>query len=163
MHSFMGNKHIERWIGWSPPTWPWCKLNIDGTKKKSGVASAGGILRDQSGNWIIGFGMNIGICSVTVAELWGLYRGLLMAWQHSCHWLFVEVDSLCVTQLVSMPVIHTNEYASLLQATRDNIKQDWHITIRHVHRETNYAADFLANYALSVSLGLHIFPNLLVG
>lgn len=109
MHPPMGSKRLERWIGWSPPTWPWCKLNTDGTKKTSGVASAGGILRDQSGNWITGFGMNIGICWVTVAELWGLYQGLLVAWQHGCRWLSTEVDSLCVTQLVSTPVIHTKK------------------------------------------------------
>lgn len=95
-----------------------------GQKKKYGVASAGSILRDQSGNWIIDFGMNIGICLVTVAELWGLYQGLIMAWQHGCRWLSVEVDSLCVTQLVSTPVIHRNEYASLLQVIKDLIKQD---------------------------------------
>ena len=46
-----------------------------------------------------------------MAELWGLYQGLCMAWQQGCRWISVEVDSLCVTQLVSNPVAYTYEYA----------------------------------------------------
>lgn len=88
----MGNIRVEKWIGWTPPTSPWCKLNTDGTRKQSGAASA--LLRDQNGRWIIGFGMNIGMCSVIMAELWGLYQGLCMAWQQGCRWISVEVDSL---------------------------------------------------------------------
>ncbi|KAL9433259.1 hypothetical protein AB3S75_028147 [Citrus x aurantiifolia] len=157
MPLLMGNRRVAKWIGWTPPTWPWCKLNTNGTRKQSGVASVGGLLRDQSGRWIIGFGMNIGMCLVTMAELWGLYQGQYMAWQQGCRWISVEVDSLCVTQLVSNPVAHTYEYAPLLQAIKDLIKQDWHIVVRHVYRKANHAADFLANYALSTPLGFHIF------
>ena len=94
-----------------------------------------------------------------MAELWGLYQGLCMAWQQGCRWISVEVDSLCVTQLVSNPVAHTYKYAPLLQAIKDHIKQGRHITVRHVYREANHAANFLANYALSAPLGFHIFHN----
>lgn len=103
--------------------------------------------------------MNIGMCSVTMAKLWGFYQGLCMAWQQGCRCISVEVDSLCVTQLVSNPVAHTYEYGPLLQAIKDLIKQDWHITVQHVYREANHAADFLVNYALSAPLGFDIFHN----
>ena len=32
---------VNKWIGWSFPNWPWCKLNSDGACKVSGVAIAG--------------------------------------------------------------------------------------------------------------------------
>ena len=50
-----------------------------------------------------------------------------------------------------------NEYTHLIRSIRDLIKQNWVITINHVYREANFAADFLANYALELPLGLHLF------
>ena len=38
-----------------------------------------GVIRDSVGHWISGFCMNIGECSVLMAELWGLYQGLVLA------------------------------------------------------------------------------------
>ena len=34
------NRRADRWIGWSSPTWPWCKLNTDGACKKNETSSA---------------------------------------------------------------------------------------------------------------------------
>ncbi|KAH9722591.1 putative ribonuclease H protein [Citrus sinensis] len=72
----VNNPHIsqqprrkEMFIGWSPPPWPWCKLNTDGSYKNARDAGAGGILRDSFGYWILGFCMKIKESSVTVAEL----------------------------------------------------------------------------------------------
>ena len=75
-------RKVNKWIGWSTPNWPWCKLNSDGACKASGVAAAGGLIRDHNGHWIAGFGMNLRTCSVTMAELWGLYQDLLLAWNN---------------------------------------------------------------------------------
>lgn len=72
----LGVCKLERWIAWSPFTWPWCKLNTDGAAKRSVESSAGGFIRDSNGKWIVGFGMHS--CSVTVTELWGLYQGLTL-------------------------------------------------------------------------------------
>ena len=59
------NRKVNKWIGWSFPTWPWCKLNSDGACKATSVAAAGGLIRDHNGQWVAGFGMNLGTCSVT--------------------------------------------------------------------------------------------------
>ncbi|KAH9782186.1 ADP-ribosyl cyclase/cyclic ADP-ribose hydrolase [Citrus sinensis] len=155
----MNNRRVAKWICWSPPFWPWCKLNTDGAAKKTGEASAGGLLRDHNGAWVAGFGMNIGSCSVTVAELWGLYQGLIISWQNGIRWLQVDVDSICILQLVTTPMITTNELSPLIKSIKDLISRSWCITINHVYREANFAADFLANHALSFPLGLHLFPN----
>ncbi|KAH9680935.1 hypothetical protein KPL71_026743 [Citrus sinensis] len=155
----MNNRRVAKWICWSPPFWPWCKLNTDGAAKKTGEASAGGLLRDHNGAWVAGFGMNIGSCSVTVAELWGLYQGLNISWQNGIRWLQVEVDSICILRLVTTPMITTNELSPLIKSIKDLISRSWCITINHVYREANFAADFLANHALSFPLGLHLFPN----
>lgn len=98
IHNSLMCTGIERsvqWIAWSPPIWPWCKLNTDGAAKSTGASSAGGLIRDHNGNWLAGFCMNIGSCSVMVAEFWGLLQGLSIAWEKGIRWLNVEVDSLC--------------------------------------------------------------------
>lgn len=91
----------EMFIGRSPPLWPWCKLNTDGSCKNTGDAWAGGVLRDSFSYWVSGFCMKIGESSVTMAELWGLYQGLNLAWNVGIRRLLVEVDSRCVAQMTA--------------------------------------------------------------
>ena len=45
--------------------------------------------------------MKIGESSVTMAELWGLYQGLNLAWNVGIRRLLVEVDSSCVAQMTA--------------------------------------------------------------
>lgn len=80
-------------VGWLPPTWRWCKLNIDGAYKSTGNSSAGGVIRDSFGNWISGLCMTIGASSssVTMVELWGLSQGLSLAWSTGIRRFFFEV------------------------------------------------------------------------
>ena len=56
--------------------------------------------------------MYIGYWSVIVAELWGVYQGLVMAWDHGIRWLLVEVDSQCVFQMLNNLEEMTNEILS---------------------------------------------------
>ncbi|KAH9779123.1 putative ribonuclease H protein [Citrus sinensis] len=130
---------INKWISWHPPKWPWCTLNTDGAHKSDEISTAGGLIRDHLGRWISGFGMVIGSCSITVAELWGLYKGLKLAWDSGIRRLKVETDSLCVTQLVARSSVMTNEYAPLVQAIKDYLKLDWHVSIVHIYREANFS------------------------
>lgn len=57
------------------------------------------MLRDDSGRWIMGFGLNIGVCSVTAAELWALYYGLELAWAEGLRKISVVVDSTAISKV----------------------------------------------------------------
>ena len=107
--------------------------------------------------------MNIGESSVLMAELWGLYQGLHLAWEAGIKRLLVEVDSLCVTQLVSKQVVVPNEFYALVVAIREIISRNWQVSITHIYREANSAADFMANMAHSYPHGLHLFSSPPVG
>ena len=155
-----GRIKIDKWIRWHPPEWPWCTLNTDWAHRANGVSSAGGLIRDYSGHWLIGFGMMLGSCSITMAELRGLYQGLILAWNFCIRWLHVETDSLCATQILANQVVTTNEYASLIIAIKEYLqKKDWQVSISHVYREANSAADFMVNLACSLPLGLMVYPS----
>ena len=150
-------------IRWLPPPWPWCKLNTDGSCKNAWEAGAGGVIRDSVGHWISGFGMRIGESSVLMAELWGLYQGLILAWDAGIKQVLVEVDSLCVTQMISKQVVVLNVFYALVVAVQELLSRNWHTVITHIYREANLAAVFMANIAHSLPLGLHVFSNPPVG
>ncbi|MBA0733032.1 hypothetical protein Gogos_017084 [Gossypium gossypioides] len=58
----------------------WVCLNMDGAMKlDSGLATAGGALRDRHEGWIIGCNRNLARCSVLNPELWGILDGLKIA------------------------------------------------------------------------------------
>lgn len=62
------NRLILRKVRWENPQVGWIKMNIDGSAIENlGIASCGGILRDEHGHWIKGFTKKIGINSF-VAE-----------------------------------------------------------------------------------------------
>ncbi|KAE8711863.1 hypothetical protein F3Y22_tig00110271pilonHSYRG00197 [Hibiscus syriacus] len=68
-------------ITWHKPPPGWIALNSDGAvSTSSSLGSAGGLLRDDQGNWLGGFSKPLGITTVSQADLWGLFEGLNLAW-----------------------------------------------------------------------------------
>ena len=70
------------------------KLNIDGAMSHlSATTGCGGVLRDCSGSWIVGFCRSLGYCSASSAEEWAVVKGLQLAWNLGCRRLIVESDA----------------------------------------------------------------------
>lgn len=47
---------LEAWIGWTPPEEGWIKINTDGTLSFAlDFATAGGVIRNEKGIWLVGF------------------------------------------------------------------------------------------------------------
>ncbi|KAL9438890.1 hypothetical protein AB3S75_024539 [Citrus x aurantiifolia] len=94
-----------------------------------------------------------------MAELWGLVQGLRIAWEAGIKRLLVEVDSLCVIQMISKQVIVPNEFYALVAAVRKLAGRNWQISIIHIYREANSAADFMANMVHSLHHGIYLFSS----
>ena len=58
-------------IHWTFPLDGWVKLNSDLSIAVDLEAYCGGIVRGSSREYLSGFVANLGICPITVAELWG--------------------------------------------------------------------------------------------
>ncbi|XP_061361302.1 uncharacterized protein LOC133305184 [Gastrolobium bilobum] len=57
------------------------KINTDGASRgKLGHVAYGGVLCDSNDKWLSGFAFKLGTCSSYKAELWGILRGLELAW-----------------------------------------------------------------------------------
>lgn len=158
LHFVRGSK-IMKEIGWQAPSEPFFKLNTDGYRLKNGLASAGGLVRDCSGKWQFNFGMNIGFCWVTSAELWGLFQGLRLAWDHGIRYLEAEVDSQCISQVISSTRPVLNVHLSLIIAIKELMNRDWWISIKHIYCEVNFTTDFMAKLVGSLPLGFHVFDK----
>ena len=69
-------------IRWERPRSDWRKLNTDGSSLGNlGLADGGGVIRDETGNWVVGFSRKIGVTSSFEAELWALRDGLTITSQ----------------------------------------------------------------------------------
>ncbi|KAL9426808.1 hypothetical protein AB3S75_033567 [Citrus x aurantiifolia] len=122
-------------------------------------AAAGGLIRNANGNQVTGFCANIGISLITNVELWGLFYGIDLAWKLGVKNLLVEVDSKCTIDLLANTSNSPNRLSSMIQSIRRLLDRDWHVCINHIYRETNFAADFLGNFAMSQPLGFHFLHN----
>ncbi|BFG36621.1 hypothetical protein CerSpe_228950 [Prunus speciosa] len=81
-------------LAWEPPPRGYLKLNVDGSCKcASGSIGAGGVIKDELGNWTGGFAINLGKGQILEAEIWGLFFGLKLAVQKEINNLIVEMDS----------------------------------------------------------------------
>ena len=59
---------------WIPPQVGWYRVNTDGSSSSTrNLASCGGIIRDHHGNYVAGFSVKLGSCSIAMTELWGAY------------------------------------------------------------------------------------------
>ncbi|KAK7244185.1 hypothetical protein RIF29_39003 [Crotalaria pallida] len=78
-------------IGWSPPMEGWVKLNSDGSVKSvDGLATCGGVLRNNMGAFLGAFSIKLGHTSIMNAELWGILHGVKMAYTLGFKQLVVE-------------------------------------------------------------------------
>ena len=66
---------------------------------------------------------------------------------------------MCVTQLVARPSVMSNEYAPLIQTIKDYLNLEWQVSISHIYREANFAADYMVNLTFSIPLAFIVYPT----
>ncbi|CAN1781354.1 Putative ribonuclease H protein At1g65750 [Linum perenne] len=121
----------ETKVSWQMGQQGWTVVNSDGSVLGArGKAAAGGILRDCEGKCIQAYAINLGVCSITRDEIRGALEGIRHINQSIEHQHALEVLEF----------------------------RDWELRLKHVYREANQAADFLANMGHSLPRGCHSIP-----
>ena len=69
------------------------KFNSDGLIKRNNAAGCEGVCRDGTGGWNLGFSKFLGYSSVLMAELWGIYTSMKLAWEFGWKKVIFELDS----------------------------------------------------------------------
>lgn len=78
------------------------KTNTDGSSK-AGHATAGGILRTQSGNFLYGFSMPLRHGDIVGAELTAIFKGVLLCKRMNIGNFEIETDCSVAYQMISKP------------------------------------------------------------
>ncbi|KAF7808072.1 RnaseH [Senna tora] len=127
-----------------------------GSSRKAGC---GGIIRDNYGNWIKGFVSNLGYASVLSAEIWGIYHGLVTAWNLGFRKVELESDSSQAIKIIQM----LREAGSNLRPLQHRIScllaSDWEVKATHIPRNANGCADTIAKHSLASSIGFNMLDN----
>ncbi|KAK8554363.1 hypothetical protein V6N12_031327 [Hibiscus sabdariffa] len=116
-------------IVWKGPDRGWVKVNVDASVNSTdNQALIGGLIRDDSGGWVLGFYGVVGRCSLLLAEMWAIHEGLCRAWDTGCRRVEVETDSkeaACIVNRVS----HALAGSALVQAIWTLMRQEWLVQV----------------------------------
>ncbi|KAF7808046.1 ribonuclease H [Senna tora] len=134
----------------------WRPSEEDRSSRKAGC---GGIIRDNYGNWIKGFVSNLGYASVLSVEIWGIYHGLVTAWNLGFRKVELESDSSQAIKMIQM----LREAGSNLRPLQHKIScllaSDWEVKATHIPRNANGCADTIAKHSLASSIGFNMLDN----
>lgn len=69
-------------------------LSTDGSvRHDEEFATAGGLIRDRKGKWIVGFSRYLGNCTVTKAKLWGILDVLKLILDRRSERILIQTNS----------------------------------------------------------------------
>ncbi|XP_075079940.1 uncharacterized protein LOC142165243 [Nicotiana tabacum] len=130
------------WVKWEPPKNNNYKLNIDGPAAGNpGKGGLGGIFRNASGNWVLGYMGSIQYTTNTQAELLAVLKGLQIAEERQFTPLEINTDS---TEVIRMLINGNLHFDSFIHECRSIVQRLGVVVVKHSYRETNKVADMLA-------------------
>jgi len=136
-------------IGWALPREGFIKLNFDGSKSTTGAA-AGFVLRTWKGGFVQAGARFLEHASVLVAEATAMRDGICAALQAGFRRLEVEGDNVIVLKAVQKQMHPPWQIATILEDIWNMISNCELILFRHIYREGNMAADWMAKYGCSL-------------
>lgn len=138
----------------------WFKLNTDGATSDSvSVAAGGGLIRDEAGNWVIGFSGRIGKADSFVAEIWALRDGLQLCHQMNVSAVMIELDAKALVDVLNNSAHCNSVISPLLDDCKLLISQFFQFCVKHTYQEANKCADHLANIELFQPLDFIVYSN----
>ena len=122
----------------------WIKINFDGLVAQNRKASCGGLLCHSQGEFLVRLSTNLGMCLISVVEIWGAYYRLFLAWDNGYRKVMLELDSSSAIALIHSDFNPHHPYASVIGYVKHLLKREWIVEIKHTFRQANKVADHLA-------------------
>ena len=141
------NHHIL--IGWELPRGGFIKINFDGSKSSEGAA-AGFVLRSWQGGFITAGTRFLEDASILVAEATAMRDGIHTALQAGFRCLEVEGDNQIVIKAVQKELQAPWQIAPIIEDIWNLIADCEEVLFRHIYREGNMAADWMAKYGCTM-------------
>lgn len=155
-----GTIRREVHVFWHPPKVSWLKCNVDDTSKDGGhAAGCEGVVRDSTSQWIFGFKMYLDRLDSLSAEMWGIWKGLELAWNSGCHRVVLESDSKEPLSRIRGREQENHPLEALIQKIRNILRRDWEVKLEHSLREGNTVANRLASSAVDMEPELFLLEE----
>ncbi|CAN1132505.1 Putative ribonuclease H protein At1g65750 [Linum perenne] len=117
--------------------------------------SIGELIRDEKGGFVCAFCANIGNCSITRPEFRAIVEGLKLVCSLNIRKVTIQTDSWVVVSILQKEEGPSSQHVALIVEFHELISRDWELSLSHVYREANCAADYLANIGHSYSVGMY--------
>lgn len=146
------------------------KVYVDGSSLSNpGRSDFGGLIRNNNGDWLLGFSEFCGITSCLAAELYVIFHGLRVAYDAGHGNIILESDSRMALDLIMSDVQSHHPYAPMINQIVQLQHRDWIVHFQHTLRQGNECADWLAKHGASSSNALkswifcppHLYHSLL--
>lgn len=157
---FSGMSRSINHVVWQPPGNGWLKCNVDGVSKCGGHgAGCGDVIKDSTGNWIMGFALRLDDMGSLSAKLWSILKGLELAWERKYRQLVVESDAREAIDLIKRSRETSHPLDSLIRKTRHLVNREWEVVLSHTYREGNKVANHLALSARNTECGWRLLEG----
>jgi len=104
-----------RQVKWIPLLNNIIKVNVDGSSLSNpGRSSFGGLIRNNNGDWLLGFSGFCGITSCLAAELYAIFHGLRIAYDAGHMNIILESDSRMALDSIMSDVQAHHPHAPLI-------------------------------------------------
>ncbi|KAK3228798.1 hypothetical protein Dsin_000679 [Dipteronia sinensis] len=97
--------------------------------------------------------------SVFEAKLWGMFEGLIIAWNSGFRKVVVKTDSLSTVQLLTNDTSPNHPLFSLIQSCKRVVADDWSCIVQHMYKGGNMHIDGLAHMGHNMKIGLLFFED----
>ncbi|XP_017632737.1 uncharacterized protein LOC108475276 [Gossypium arboreum] len=137
----------------------WIVLNEDGVvSRTSRRATARGVVRDSTSNWVMGYNQFLGNCSIFDVELWGILDGLKLIQRRGHNNEIIHSDSLELVKVIHENVSKSSTSA-LIRRIHRILSQESQWILRYIPREDNKCADYLSKLAFEREKDLRLFES----
>ena len=104
---------------WEKPRARWLTLNCDGSAVSTvGSAGGDGLVKDENGEWVMGFARRIGNASNYLVELWALRDGLQLCLQIHAQTVVIELDVKAIVDAFNSPTVSNSVVSSIMDECR---------------------------------------------
>ena len=163
---------ITKHVRWEKPASGWLKLNIDRSfDDLLGNAGRGGLIKDEQGNWVVGYTKKVGKANSFIAEAWALRDGLVLCNQLNLSNVFVELDAKALVDALNNPVFDNSMISpidalnnpvfdnSMISPLFADCRQFPRLVFRYIYCEANSCADRLANVGRLQNLDFVVYTS----
>ncbi|KAE8661549.1 hypothetical protein F3Y22_tig00113725pilonHSYRG00943 [Hibiscus syriacus] len=142
-------------ICWEPLSMGTFYLNTDGSVDQNNRGSAGGVLRDHLGSFIMGFNRNLGTTTVIQSKLWGILQGLSLAWDRGFRHVILQNESSDAFKMLTSA--SPNSLLTLVRTIFELINRNWRVDFKLIRKEANMVVDSLAKIDDGCTHAIRIF------